>query len=88
MAPPGNASVTPGTKIQSDQDADIGDADAELARQQRRHRGYALELESDGAANREENGRDTPTIAHPTLSSTCSLNRRVHRSLANWRSRS
>ena len=71
MAPPGKASSHAGREIQSDQDADIGEADAELARQQRRHRGDALELEGDGAANREQNGENTPAIAHPSLPSTC-----------------
>jgi hypothetical protein len=74
-----------GRKVQSDQQSDIGEADAVLAGQQRRHRGDALELEGDGAANREQNGENTPAIVHPSLPSTCWHNLRRHGTLVNQR---
>ena len=49
-------------EIQSDQHADIGEADAEFAGEQRRDRRHALELEGHGGANREQNGEDAPAI--------------------------
>ena len=49
-------------KVEPDQHADIGDADAELAAEQRRDRRHALELERHGGANQKQKGQDTPAI--------------------------
>jgi hypothetical protein len=54
-------------KIEPDQDADIGNADAELVAEQRCHRRHALKLERHGGANREQNGKDAPAIAQSVV---------------------
>ena len=55
-------------EIQADQDSDISDANPEFAAQQRRDRGHALKLECHGGANRKQNGKYAPAIAHASLS--------------------
>jgi hypothetical protein len=57
-----------GREIQSDQNADVGNTDAEFAAQQRRDGGNALKLERHGGANRKQYGKNAPAIAqrfHP-----------------------
>ena len=62
--PTGQRQRDAGREIQTNQHTDVGKANAELAFKQRRNRGDALELDPHGEANREQNGKDAPAIAH------------------------
>jgi hypothetical protein len=50
-------------EIEPDQQADVGNADAEFRLQQGRDRGDALELERHGEPHRKQHGENAPAIA-------------------------
>ena len=64
MAPPGNASATPGAKYSPINTPISASLTPNSLPEQRSHRGHALELECHGGANRKQNGEDSPAIAH------------------------
>src|SRR6266850_467167 len=66
MAPPGNASATPGAKY-SPIKTPISARVAPNSLPSSGDRGDALELECYGGANRKQNGKDSPAIAQHSI---------------------
>ena len=66
-------------EIEPDQEADVGNVDAELRGQERRDRGDALELKRHRQPHGEENGENDPAVAQSVPLQMSKLRRRCTR---------
>jgi hypothetical protein len=59
-----------GSKVEADQEANVAEADAEVADEKRRNGGNALELEGHGRTHGEEKRKDAPPVRHAVSASS------------------